>query len=130
MILGPTQIQAAMTQPRISIIIPCLNEARHIEDCIESVLRQQAPEGGFEGIVADGLSDDGTRETLAELAHQDSRLRVVDNPGRIASTGLNAAIREARGSIIVRMDAHTEYSQDYVRNCVSALQSTGADNVG
>jgi cellulose synthase/poly-beta-1,6-N-acetylglucosamine synthase-like glycosyltransferase len=130
MILGPTQIHAAMTQPRISIIIPCLNEARHIEDCIESVLRQQAPEGGFEVIVADGLSDDGTRETLAELAHQDSRLRVVDNPGRIASTGLNAAIREARGSIIVRMDAHTEYSQDYVRNCVSALQSTGADNVG
>ena len=119
-----------MTEPNISIIIPCLNEAEHIEDCIKSVLCQQEPAGGFEVIVADGMSSDGTRELLATLARQDSRLLVVDNPGRIASTGLNAAIQKARGSIIVRMDAHTEYSRDYVRNCVSALEATGADNVG
>ena len=81
-------------------------------------------------IVADGMSTDGTRETLAELACQDARVRVVDNPRRIASSGLNAAIRQARGDIIVRMDAHTEYAPDYARTCVSVLESTGADNVG
>ena len=130
MILKSTQEQTAMTQPRISIIVPCLNEARHIGHCIESVLRQEEPEGGFEVIVADGLSGDGTRDMLSALAQRDSRLRVVDNPGKIASTALNVAIVEARGSIIVRVDAHTEYSQDYVKSCVSALESTGADNVG
>jgi glycosyltransferase involved in cell wall biosynthesis len=130
MILKSTQEQTTMTQPRISIIVPCLNEARHIRHCIESVLRQEEPEGGFEVIVADGLSGDGTRDTLSALARQDSRLRLVDNPGKIASTALNVAIGEARGSIIVRVDAHTEYSQDYVKNCVSALESTSADNVG
>jgi succinoglycan biosynthesis protein ExoA len=119
-----------MTQPRVSIIIPCLNEIRHIRGCVESILRQEEPGGGYEVIVADGMSNDGTREALAELVARDKRLYVVDNPGRIASTGLNAAIRAARGSIIIRMDAHTEYSPDYIRTCVLALESSGADNVG
>src|SRR5256885_2858336 len=57
-------------------------------------------------------------------------LRIIDNPGRFVSNGLNAAIRAARGEIIIRMDAHTEYAPDYVRECVAALQATGADNVG
>jgi cellulose synthase/poly-beta-1,6-N-acetylglucosamine synthase-like glycosyltransferase len=57
-------------------------------------------------------------------------LRVIDNPGRLASCGLNAAIRAARGNIIIRMDAHTEYAPDYVQQCVAVLQTSGADNVG
>lgn len=81
-------------------------------------------------IVADGMSDDGTREILERLAREDARLRMIDNPGRIVSTGLNAAIRTARGSIILRMDAHTEYAPDYIRQCIAVLQETGADNVG
>jgi succinoglycan biosynthesis protein ExoA len=55
---------------------------------------------------------------------------VIDNPGRIVSTGLNSAIKAARGEIVVRMDAHTEYAPDYVQQCVAVLQETGADNVG
>jgi len=57
-------------------------------------------------------------------------LRVIDNPGRIASTGLNAAIRAAQGQIVIRMDAHTDYAPDYLHRCVCTLQTTGADNVG
>lgn len=59
-----------------------------------------------------------------------SRLRLISNPGRITPTGLNAAIRGAQGDIIIRMDAHTEYAADYVRQCVEVLETTGADNVG
>ena len=81
-------------------------------------------------IVADGMSDDGTRELLARLAATESRLRVIDNPARIIPAGLNAAIRVARGRIIVRMDAHTEYAPDYLHHCVAVLSETGADNVG
>jgi succinoglycan biosynthesis protein ExoA len=116
--------------PAISVIVPCRNEADHIESCVRSILTQEAPPSGFEVIVADGMSDDGTRSILFKLAKEDSRLRVVDNPGHIVSTGLNAAIREARGSVIVRMDAHTRYASDYMRNCLVVLQTTGADNVG
>jgi len=116
--------------PLVSIIVPCRNEARHIEACLQSILAQEALPGSFEVIVADGLSDDGTREKLARLAREEPRLRVVDNPGRIVSTGLNVAIKAARGETVVRMDAHTEYARDYVKQCVATLAATGADCVG
>ena len=116
--------------PSVSIIVPCRNERDHIETCVRSILAQEPPSGDFEIIVADGISDDGTREILNRLAEEDSRLRIIDNPGRIVSTGLNAAIRIAKGKIIIRMDAHTEYAPDYVRQCVEVLQDSGADNVG
>jgi succinoglycan biosynthesis protein ExoA len=116
--------------PRVSIILPCRNEARHIAACLDSILAQQEPVGGFEAIIADGLSDDGTRDVIAEYARRDARVRLVDNPRRQTSAGLNAAIRAARGEIIVRMDAHTEYAPDYVAQCVAVLEATGADNVG
>jgi succinoglycan biosynthesis protein ExoA len=116
--------------PAVSIVVPCRNEADHIETALESILVQEQPPGGFEVIVADGMSDDGTRGILFKLAKDNSRIRIIDNPGGIVSTGLNAAIRLARGSIIVRMDAHTSYAPDYIRQCVKLLAETAADNVG
>jgi succinoglycan biosynthesis protein ExoA len=125
--LGDTSSSA---EPAVSIVVPCRNEADHIETALRSILAQETPPGGFEVIVADGMSDDGTREILQELADEDPRLRIIDNPGRIVSTGLNQAIRVARGEIIARMDAHTEYASDYIRQCVTVLEETEADNVG
>jgi len=55
---------------------------------------------------------------------------MVDNPDRIVSTGLNAAIHAAQGRVIIRMDAHTTYAPDYVCRCLEVLSETGADNVG
>ena len=118
------------SEPAVSIVIPCRNERDQIEATIRSVLAQESPVGGFEVIVADGMSDDGTRGILQELADEDPRLRIIDNPGRIVSTGLNQAIRAARGAIVARMDAHTEYASDYIRQCVTVLKETGSDNVG
>jgi GT2 family glycosyltransferase len=57
-------------------------------------------------------------------------VRTIDNPRRVVSPGLNAAIRAARGAIVIRMDAHTSYAPDYCRRCVAELERTGADNVG
>jgi succinoglycan biosynthesis protein ExoA len=118
------------TFPMVSIIVPCRNEIDHIEVCVRSILAQEPPDGGFKVIIADGMSNDGTRDILEQMTREDPRLQIVDNPGRIVPTGLNAAIRVAQGQIIIRMDAHTEYAPDYIRHCVSVLQETGADNVG
>ena len=76
------------SEPSVSVVIPCRNEKSHIEDCVRSILAQEEPQGGFEVIVADGLSDDGTDEILRRLAAADHRLRVVKNPGRITSCGM------------------------------------------
>src|SRR5438876_12125833 len=116
--------------PLVSVILPCRNEAGFIEACLDSILRQEPPEGGFEVLVADGVSTDGTREYLQQFAANNSQVRLLNNPGRIVSTGLNAALRAARGEVIIRMDAHTTYAPDYIRQCLAVLQETGADNVG
>ena len=117
-------------KPAVSVILPCYNEVQHITDCIRSVLAQDPPAGGMELIVADGMSDDGTRGILEQFATQHPFLHVIDNPARTTSCGLNLALRAAQGEIIIRIDAHTEYASDYVCQCVSALAQTGADNVG
>lgn len=120
----------AKSDPFVTIIVPCRNEKEHIESCVQSILAQQPPPGGFELLIADGMSDDGTREILQRLTIMDERLRIIDNPGRIVSTGLNFAIQMAQGRVIMRMDAHTEYASDYMKQCVAVLQETEAANVG
>ncbi len=118
------------TKPAVSILIPCRNERDHIEECVRTILAQEPPPGGFEIIIADGMSDDGTKDVLERLKVENPRLRVIDNPGKTAAAGLNSAIGIAQGHIIIRMDAHTKYAPDYVRQCVVALEETAADNVG
>jgi glycosyltransferase involved in cell wall biosynthesis len=117
-------------QKKVSIAIACRNESKHIQTFIDSLLTQDLDGFDWEIIIADGASDDGTRELLSEVARRNPRILIIDNPSRIVSTGLNAAIRAARGQIILRMDAHTEYAPDYIRRCVETLEKTGASNVG
>lgn len=116
--------------PLVTVVMPCLNEEAYIEACIRSVFAQDYPHDRIEILVADGMSMDRTREILDRLREEDPRIVVIDNPDRIQAAGLNAAIRESRGEVIVRMDVHAEYATDYVRRCVEVLDESGADNVG
>jgi glycosyltransferase involved in cell wall biosynthesis len=116
---------------QVSVIVPCRNERRYIEAFCAGVMRQQLPvDWQLQLVVADGQSDDGTRELLQAFAEREPRLVWIANPARIVSTGLNAALKLASGEAIVRMDVHTEYADDYVAQCLAALAETGADNVG
>lgn len=115
----------------VSVIVPCRNERRYIERFCAGVLGQQLPAGWqLQLVVADGQSDDGTRDLLQQLAARDERIAWIDNPARIVSPGLNAALKIAEGEIIVRMDVHTDYAPDYVAQCLALHAETGADNVG
>ncbi len=115
---------------QVSSVVACRNEISHIRALLDSILEQDMAGVGWEAIIADGMSDDGTRDVLAEYSARYPQLRMVDNPKLIVSTGLNAAIRAARGTVIMRMDAHTTYAPDYCRTCAETLERTAADNVG
>lgn len=121
---------SAIAKVRVSIVVACRNESKHIAAFLDSLLAQDMGDIRWEAILADGASDDGTREVLDAYSDRHPQLRVIANPGRIVSTGLNAAIRASRGEITMRMDAHTSYAADYCRLCLETLESTGADNVG
>ncbi|MEM6457293.1 MAG: glycosyltransferase, partial [Acidobacteriota bacterium] len=116
--------------PLVSVVMPVRNESRFIARSLGAVLRQDWPR--LEVVIADGGSTDDTRAQIAALAAQHPRVPVIviDNPAGIVAPGLNRAIRRSRGAIVVRVDGHTEIATDYVRCCVAALASTGADNVG
>jgi succinoglycan biosynthesis protein ExoA len=120
-----------VTPRRLSVIVPCRNELDHVDAFVDAVLAQRLPEGWtMEVLVADGDSDDGTRERLAQRAAADERLVRVDNPRRIVSTGLNACLGRARGEVVARLDVHTSYAPDYLAQCIATLARTGADNAG
>lgn len=115
----------------VSVIVPCFNEAGHIGAFLDGLLEQQLPPGmDWEAVIADGMSDDGTREILRRFCAQHPRVRMIDNPQRFVPAGLNAAIAATRGAFIVRMDVHTTYARDYLAQCLKALQDTGAEAVG
>ncbi len=115
----------------ISVIAPCRNERDTLTAFCDSVDAQKLPAGhGLEVLIADGRSDDGTRELLQQRCAADPRFVFIDNPQRIVSTGLNRALAQARGALVVRMDLHTVYADDYIAECVRALADSGAVCVG
>ncbi|HEY9899020.1 MAG TPA: glycosyltransferase family 2 protein [Pantanalinema sp.] len=118
------------SSPSISVIVPCRNERRHIGPFLEAVLAQELEGIAMEVLVADGMSDDGTREVIADYARRHPLIRLIDNPERTTPLALNRAIEAARAEVVVRMDVHTVYAPDYVRQCLAVLVESGADNVG
>lgn len=119
-------------QPAVSVIIPCYNEEATIHKLLEALHSQTYPLAKLEVVISDGLSTDRTRDVIAgfQKAHADLAVRVVQNQARTIPSGVNQAIRESSGEIIVRLDAHSMPIPEYVERCVEAHQSGKGDNVG
>ncbi len=119
-------------RPFVSVIMPVRNEADFLADSLGAVLAQDYPPDRMEVFVADGMSTDGTREMVAELAarHPQRSISIVDNPGRIVAKGLNAALAVATGEIVVRIDGHCRIAPDYVSRCVDHICRDDVDGVG
>ncbi len=116
----------------VSVIIPCRNEEKTIQLVLDAIYGQTYPREWMQVVIADGFSEDRTREKIADFktAHPDLDVLVVDNFQRVIPAGLNAAIKASRGDVIVRMDAHSIPNPDYVALCVDALERNVAQNVG
>lgn len=113
-------------RPSVSVVVPVLDEAAHIDAVAASVTAQDY-DGEIEFIFVDNGSTDGTRQRLAEIAAADQRVRVVDNPQRGIAKTLNVGLAAATGEVFVRMDAHSHYADDYVTIGVNLLAGGAAD---
>ena len=113
----------------VAIIIPCRNEIDHIRKILDTAISQSKKFKTSEIIIADGMSDDGTREIIKEFISE-KNIHLIDNHKRIVSSGLNLAILSTECQIIIRMDAHVEYASDYIEKSVYYLLKTEAQNVG
>lgn len=115
-------------QALVSVLVPVLNEARQLRAAVET-MREQRLDGELELIFADGGSTDSTREILEQLAAEDPRVVVLDNPARRTPQGLNVCLAAAHGEFIARMDAHTGYPPDYLQRGVDRLRAGGVEHV-
>jgi len=115
----------------VSVVIPCYNEERFIGKALEN-LANQYDKDHYEIVVVDGLSEDRTREVIAQFtqARPEVVVRILDNPARNIPTALNIGVAAARGEIIARMDAHAVPSLGYVRRCVEVLRENERGVVG
>ena len=118
--------------PKVSVIVPCYNEQSTIRMLLEALCAQTYPSSDMEVIIADGMSQDGTRQAIAAFQRDFSEpeVRVVDNILRNIPSGLNRAIEASRGDLIVRLDGHSKPYPDYVEKCVRAHDTGLGDNIG
>jgi succinoglycan biosynthesis protein ExoA len=113
----------------VSVIMPVLNEERHLAEAVRAVLDQRY-DGPIELVLALGPSTDHTDAIASELAARDPRVRCVPNASGRTPDALNAAVAAAGNAVVVRVDGHGLLSPGYVATAVELLRNTGAANVG
>ncbi len=117
--------------PSVSMIVLCRNEKDFIAGCLDSLVANTYPKDRLEVLVADGMSEDGTRSIVESYAEKYPFIRLIDNPKRIPATAANEGIKVATGEFVMIAGAHAIYPQEYVWRCVGYSHSyPTADNVG
>ena len=125
-----------MSEPRtthdqptlVTVVVPARNEEDFIGACLDSVLAQE--ESALEVLVVDGESFDRTPEIVREYAARDPRVQLLENPDRTIPKALNLALLSARGTYLVRVDAHSTIPSDYVARMVEHLKTGEWGGVG
>ncbi len=119
------------TGGEVVVAIPALNEAKHIEACVRSLMRGDARLRDASFVVADGGSKDATREIVRTLSAEFPNLSLLENPLRLQSAAVNLVAREAGAGrrILVRCDAHAIYPENYVMLVADALVRRGVASI-
>ena len=114
----------------VSVVIPVFNEEKYIKGLMDSLLKQDYGMSALEIILVDGNSEGKTAEIIREYQQEHTVFKLLENPQRTVQHALNIGMKAAQGRYIVRMDAHSEYTDDYISKCVEYLNKTDAVNVG
>ena len=108
------------TTSSVSIIMPVYNEEKYIENCLTSILKQSYS-NIIEVLIIDGFSEDSTRAIVEKLIEKSDIIHIIDNKAKTPANALNKGITMSKGDIIIRVDAHALYREDYVFQCVKNL---------
>jgi succinoglycan biosynthesis protein ExoA len=121
---------SAVSQGPVLVIVPCLNE----EDYVEKVVTRLAAEADridLKVVVADGGSIDRSRSIVHRLSSLNPRIVLLDKPKRIQAAGVNSAVREygKEARFLIRVDAHSSYTDRYCETLLNVQARTLADSV-
>lgn len=110
---------------KLSFIIIALNAEQAINNSLVSLINQDYPHGDIEVILVDGLSSDRTKQMMLEFKNNETsfgRIVVKDNPGKYLACGWNVALKEVTGEIVLRVDAHTVFPDDFVSKNIKCIE--------
>jgi glycosyltransferase involved in cell wall biosynthesis len=128
---GKLPNSSSIEYPRVSVIVPCRNEAQFISACLDSILGNDYPKDCLEILIVDGMSEDSTRSIVSTYGRSHACIKILDNPKQHVTAAVNLGIKAATGEIIMIMGgAHATYAHNYISNCVNCLQTYDAENVG
>lgn len=102
----------------ISVIVPLYNEEKYIAGCVDSILKQDYPKDDLEILLVDGMSTDKTRSIVNSYIEKYSFIHLLDNPNKIVPFAMNIGIKAAKGDIIIRLDGHASYPENYLSELV------------
>ena len=118
----PLTFTSTASLPRVTVLIPAFNEANVIEGTIRNKLTQHYPADLIDIIVISDESDDETDQIVQKIAAENPRVALVRQTPRQGKTaGLNLAMQQAQGDIIVFSDANSHYEQNAIANLVACF---------
>jgi len=106
---------------KVSVVIPCRNEERHIKSCIESILANGYPKEDIEILVVDGQSDDRTIEIISDLQKTFKQVKLFNNPKRLTPFALNIGVFSAEHEHILIASAHSSFEKNYIKILMNAM---------
>jgi glycosyltransferase involved in cell wall biosynthesis len=114
----------------VTVIVPCRNEERFIGQCLDAIVWNDYPKDRLEVLVVDGMSQDRTREIVADYERRHTFIRLLENPKKSIPAAMNIGVRHAKGETIIKMDAHSTCQPDHISACVQYQREYRAENVG
>jgi len=111
-----------------SIVCPVFNEKDYIDDLL--IFLGKVSPSPDEIFFIDGMSTDGTRAIIEKAIKKWPKIQLISNPDKLVPFALNLAIPLCTSNIIVRLDVHTKYAEDYFARILATFEKVDADIVG
>lgn len=119
-----------MNEILVTAMVVVRNEEKYIKISLESLLEQDFPDDKYEVLVIDGMSDDGTMETIQEVLNNYKgkvKISILKNENKLLASGWNIGIKNAKGKYVVRIDAHAKASKDFIRKNIETMKKLPED---
>ncbi len=112
---------------RLSVIIPCYNEADTIEKIVSAV--KNSPYKDIEIVIVDDFSTDGTRDILQNRLFESVDRIIYHQSNKGKGAAIRSGIKEATGDIVIIQDADLEYDPNEYPKLIEPIKSGKADVV-
>jgi glycosyltransferase involved in cell wall biosynthesis len=114
----------------VSVVVPCLNEEKYLPELFDALLHQHRPPD--EVIVVEGGSSDASVDVIRAMETTGGRLtvRLAERPGGSIPENVNAGVTLSEGDVIVRLDAHSVPSPNYIFDALVHLQDPSVGVAG